>query len=408
MKNVLVFSDEYSHTSRGLFTMFMQQALGISANYNIILSVNKDHWGAKELSGLIEGLPNLSVRTLPISHVGKSVLSNIQEAKRQSIRLYWQTVLSALNTISIPWVIYKLWKWLSDQKLDLIIIHNGGFPGGFLSRWLAVTSKFFFKIPTIEVIHNYPASNALRALGVFLKPIRFLQIQLHNASVNCTVAVSDSLNRSLSNFGIKNVSTIHNSYDSVVEEIHEFYPSKDAKFTVICVAALVPRKGVNVLLEAVAVIEYPIRIVVIGDGPLKQKYENLAAELGIDVSFLEYSNEAVHTELSKSDVAVVPSVAFESFGIVALEAMSHGIPVVASDTGGLPEVVVDRKTGLVFRSGDSQDLADKISTLISNPELRVQLGVAGYHSLKIRFSAKRMADEYNQLIETQIVFQQTI
>jgi len=87
---------------------------------------------------------------------------------------------------------------------------------------------------------------------------------------------------------------------------------------------------------------------------------------------------------------VFPSL-YEPFGIVALEAMSAGKPVVVSDVGGFSEIVEDGVTGLKVRPGDPEQLASAIELLVANPELRRSLGEAGMRAVRERFSWKVVA-----------------
>lgn len=102
------------------------------------------------------------------------------------------------------------------------------------------------------------------------------------------------------------------------------------------------------------------------------------------------------------DVVVAPS-RYESFGLVYVEGMSFGKPVVGCDTGGIPEVVTDGITGLLARPGDSEDLAAKLLLLARDSGLRERLGAAGRRDFEARFGAKRMseltAEFYRQALE---------
>jgi glycosyltransferase involved in cell wall biosynthesis len=79
----------------------------------------------------------------------------------------------------------------------------------------------------------------------------------------------------------------------------------------------------------------------------------------------------------KARLLVVPSTCLEAFGLVSAEAMAHGLPVIASRTGGIPEVVEDGKTGLLFEPGDAEELASKMRWLWERPDLCLQMGSAG-------------------------------
>ena len=88
------------------------------------------------------------------------------------------------------------------------------------------------------------------------------------------------------------------------------------------------------------------------------------------------SRNEVFSSIKGCDLVVMPSRS-EGFGIVAIEAMAAGVPIVASRIDALSEVIKDGETGLLFKPGDDSDLAEKIILLIENPNLRKKLGVAG-------------------------------
>src|SRR5215210_7940631 len=137
---------------------------------------------------------------------------------------------------------------------------------------------------------------------------------------------------------------------------------------------LFPRKGIRFLIEAAAQLKprFPdLKVVVAGDGFERPELARLAADLGIaqDVTFLGWvPNTDLPPYYRAAAVSVIPSLE-EGFGIPAAEAMGCEVAVVASDAGGLPEVVEDGVTGLVVPRGDSKALAKAIASLLANPEL---------------------------------------
>ena len=159
------------------------------------------------------------------------------------------------------------------------------------------------------------------------------------------------------------------------------------------ISRLIPQKGVHVLLEAFAACtrnHRSISLVVVGDGPERSNLENLAQKLGMNnrVHFLGYRSD-VNKILPQFDIFTLPSFG-EGFGLVLLEAMACGKAVVATDVMSIPEIVQQGKSGLLVPAQDVSALAEALDTLIANPELRDQLGKAGFQRLKREFTVERM------------------
>ncbi|MGE5554624.1 MAG: glycosyltransferase family 4 protein [Betaproteobacteria bacterium] len=147
---------------------------------------------------------------------------------------------------------------------------------------------------------------------------------------------------------------------------------------VLYVGRLVREKGAAVLVEAVPkILHYSpgTRLVIAGTGPLLDQLRARAAALGVAerVAFPGFIDDTTRNALlTTADVAVYPST-YEPFGIVALEAMAAGTPVVVSDVGGFAEIVVHGVNGLKAYPGDADSLANNILTLLHQPELACQL-----------------------------------
>jgi glycosyltransferase involved in cell wall biosynthesis len=165
---------------------------------------------------------------------------------------------------------------------------------------------------------------------------------------------------------------------------------------------LFPRKGIRFLLEAGAQLKprFPdLQIVLAGDGFERPELAKLAAKLGIesDVTFLGWvPNEELPPYYRAAAVSVIPSLE-EGFGIPAAEAMGCEVPVVASDAGGLPEVVENGVTGLVVSRGDSAALAGAIGSLLADPERRLRMGQAGRERALRLFDWDRSAEQFEEL-----------
>jgi glycosyltransferase involved in cell wall biosynthesis len=165
---------------------------------------------------------------------------------------------------------------------------------------------------------------------------------------------------------------------------------------------LFPRKGIRFLLEAAAQLKprFPdLKVVLAGDGFERPELARLAADLGIesDVTFLGWvPNADLPPYYRAAAVSVIPSLE-EGFGIPAAEAMGCEVAVVASDAGGLPEVVEHGVTGLVVRRGDSGALAQAIGSLLADPARRREMGQAGRQRALRLFDWDRTAEQFEQL-----------
>jgi glycosyltransferase involved in cell wall biosynthesis len=165
---------------------------------------------------------------------------------------------------------------------------------------------------------------------------------------------------------------------------------------------LFPRKGIRFLLEAAAQLKprFPdLKNVLAGDGFERPTLVRLAQELGIasDVTFLGWvANSELPQYYRAAALSVIPSLE-EGFGIPAAEAMGCEVAVVASDAGGLPEVVEDGVTGLVVPRGDSGALAQAIGSLLADPDRRRQMGQAGRARALRLFDWDRTAEQFVEL-----------
>lgn len=165
---------------------------------------------------------------------------------------------------------------------------------------------------------------------------------------------------------------------------------------------LFPRKGIRFLIEAAAQLKprFPdLKVVVAGDGFERPVLVALAESLGIgdDVTFLGWvPNSELPPYYRAAAVSVIPSLE-EGFGIPAAEAMGCETPVVASDAGGLPEVVEDGVTGFVVPRGDSQALAVAIGALLADPERGKRMGRAGRERALRLFDWDRTAEQFENI-----------
>ena len=189
---------------------------------------------------------------------------------------------------------------------------------------------------------------------------------------------------------------------------HAAINRSEAAFTLGVVSRLEHIKGMDLVIPAFAEVRkgFPdVRLLVVGDGSLRGSMEQQAQELGCADAVTwagRQPQEALPQYYSEMDIVLMPSRS-EGFGLTAIEAMACGCVVVASDVGGLPEVVSDGVCGLLHRSENVRDMAEKICSLIASPEhCRTMQKNALQHVQKFSFQryASAVCDLYERLIAT--------
>ncbi|HNU35595.1 MAG TPA: glycosyltransferase family 4 protein, partial [Methanomassiliicoccales archaeon] len=208
------------------------------------------------------------------------------------------------------------------------------------------------------------------------------------------VCVSDYMKKDVAarGFSEDRLQTIYNGV-----EIPEA-PCRDGDY-LLSLGRLVRLKGLDALIRAMQNTKCQLRIC--GEGPERRDLERLSQRLGLTdrIDFMGWiSEEEKHRMLCECRMFVIPSV-HEAYGMVAAEAMSYGKPVIASNTGGLPEVVGD--AGMLIPPQDEKALAEAISSLDGDAEKRLAMGTAARERMKA-FSwdemARRTGVLYSELV----------
>ena len=188
-----------------------------------------------------------------------------------------------------------------------------------------------------------------------------------------------------------------------------FFPAvlQEATLVIGVVCVLRQEKGLATLLESFASVssKYPsLRLAIVGSGALLPDLQNQAAALELSAKcHFEPSTRNVPAWLGAIDIFVLPSLS-EAFSNSLMEAMACGCTVIASDTGGNPELVHHNDTGLLFEPGNSKNLADCLHQLISQPETRQKFATnaANYvaSNLAVQAAAARMGQIYTSLLSS--------
>jgi glycosyltransferase involved in cell wall biosynthesis len=179
-------------------------------------------------------------------------------------------------------------------------------------------------------------------------------------------------------------------------------PSRDEPI-VLGVGRTVAEKGMDYLVRSFAKIAHRAKLIIVGDGPALENLKYLAQKLEVSDRIF-FPGWLPHDELasfySQCAVVVVPSVAPESFGMVGIEAMSYGKPVVAFDVGGVSEWLRHGQTGFLVSSKDTAQLAEKIRWLLENRGTASSMGEKAREIVKEQFSpevhVRRLIEVFNQ------------
>lgn len=170
----------------------------------------------------------------------------------------------------------------------------------------------------------------------------------------------------------------------------------DSKVVLFC-GRLSRLKGCDQLVDAARDID--AEVVVLGDGPERAALMRRAGD-NDRVHFVGYVREPLLQQFyRRADVQVVPSVADEAFGLVCVEAMASGTPVVATAVGGIPEIVVDGDCGLLVEPGSAAAIAGAVNHLLDRPMLRRRMGRQARRLVEERFTWDVIAGTFTRALE---------
>ncbi len=314
----------------------------------------------------------------------------------------------------------------SMQSRALELTRSFGFDLIHAHDWLvaeaAIALSQKLAIPLVSTIHatEYGRNNGIHTDEQ--RHIHFQEIALTQAShrvIVCSQYMRGEVDRALG-CPAEKTSVIFNGMNLAravppepfdLAEFRAQYAEPDEAI-VYYVGRITYEKGIYLLLNAapkvLRALQDRVKFVLIGTGTAYTiLLQRQAWDLGIyhKTLFTGFMSEAnLYKFQMVADCAVFPSL-YEPFGIVALESFAAGVPVVVSDTGGLPEVVCDRQTGIVTQVNDSDSLADGIIEVLQNPEFAKMLAQNAKEDLQKRFSWHKLAQQtlavYEQVIPCQ-------
>lgn len=286
-------------------------------------------------------------------------------------------------------------------KPDIIHVQHASF-----LVWIADFIKSIYGIPFVVSIHGPDLNTAI------------IDKRIRNLTTRSLVRASrifpnslDTKNRFYTIFGAaykRKTRTIFpgvdlDLYDKVKDtnQIEKKYHLSGKKL-VIFVGRLDKEKGVEYLIKAAKDIQGEIYI--LGGGDLKNELEKLASDLKLkNVHFLGYFGKEYVKELrqfyKRADVVVVPSIVKEALGFVILEAMAARTPVVASNVGGIPNVVKDGKNGYLVRPRAPKEISEKVNLILNNEKLRAAMSERCHKLIEEKFTWEKAVDSMHASYE---------
>jgi phosphatidylinositol alpha-1,6-mannosyltransferase len=182
------------------------------------------------------------------------------------------------------------------------------------------------------------------------------------------------------------------------------------KKLIVSVGRLVHRKGQDRLIEALAVVRREIpeaHLLLVGEGPYRQTLEAIAAKVGVSES-VTFIGRVQYAELPRyircGDLFAMPSrsrfrgLEVEGLGIVYLEASACGLPVIAGNSGGAPDAVVDGKTGIVVDGTNAGEIAGAIVKILNDPAMADRMGKAGREWIVDQWSWENWSRKFQQVL----------
>ena len=371
--------------SRELRVLHIQKVKGIGGSENHLLTL----------------LPRLKAHgfhaTMLVLTGGTKGSSEFVDRMRQSSV---ETLVYRIRCLLDPLLLVGLLRLLKLRRFDLVHTHlvHADLIGGLAGRLSAIGA------PIISTRHG---DDFFRSSRVFQRLLGW-----HSRLPHHLICISDHVKRfsiSMERIPEEKITRIYYGLDCPSAPPRRASPKelgvKNGERVIGIVARLVPEKGHSTLLLAFkeVVKRFPSAVlVIVGDGPLRNELVRLTASLRLSqkVRFLGFRRNPAAL-MPAFDFFVHPS-RQEGFGLVFLEAMAAGLPIVATRVSAIPEVVVDGQTGLLVAKDNPTELSSALLRFLSNPELARRMGEAGHERLRQEFKTQKMTRETSRLYEHQI------
>ena len=321
----------------------------------------------------------------------------------------------------------QLWKIIKQKKPDVVHFHNI-FPLISPAAYYAAKTE---SIPVIQTLHNYRllCLNALLfrnglicedCVGKFVSWPGILNVCYRKNLVATSVtAATLSLHRvlctyrkmvdiyiALTNFARQKFIQGGLPAEKIVVKPNFIYPDPGAGNGdggyALFVGRLSPEKGINIFLSAWSKTIREIPLKVVGNGPLSFNVAE-AARTNSKITWLgQQSRHTVLRLMKDASILIFPSICYEGMPTTIIDAFSVGLPVIASNVGGISSMIEYKRTGLFFNPGDSEDLASKTDWIFSHPKELIQMRRAVRAVYEAKYSAEINYEMLMNIYETAI------
>ncbi|WP_235822802.1 glycosyltransferase family 4 protein [Cytobacillus massiliigabonensis] len=363
---------------------------------------------AKHVHGLSLGLQKLGYKVFVIT-ANPGHLTN--EEILEGVHIYRVRPRCDTNNDFLEWVA-GLNEAIAEKALQLARLHS--FSVIHAHDWLVAESAAFIKtclkLPLISTIH---ATEHGRNNGIYTELQSFIHdeerqlVMISDHLIVCSEYMNEELVQ-IFEVSAKKIAIIPNgveeglSFESKKDELLPL-PLQVNKRLIFSIGRIVKEKGFDTLIEAAFLMKdrYPdVYFIVAGAGPMLEDYRMRVMQLHLsNVFFVGFISEETKNALFKvCTLAVFPS-RYEPFGIVALEAMQHGKPIIASKTGGLKSIVQHGLTGLLMEPGDALSFIKLASSLLENELGAKRMGLNGKTMVEKNFSWQGIAEDTVRVYE---------
>ena len=300
--------------------------------------------------------------------------------------------------------ITSLFAKINNKKIRSLKLPN-------LFPW-CIFSKIYLKLlilfyrPDLIVVHGGRAVNFAYGTGIKIIPIIGVTHSYsirHILKCNYIIALDQLLKHHLISSGYpeSQIFIVPNMINTPAKKINNF-SQKRTEYVIGALGRFVPEKGFNYLIEAISILrdrKYRVKLLIGGAGPLEIQLKKLAHGLNIgkNIEFIGWINDK-ESFFKTVDIFCIPSV-FETFGIVALEAMSHQVPIISTKTAGATQIFEAGSDALITNTASDQGLADNIAYLIDNPLRAQELIDKAYSKIISYYDTRVVADRLSETLK---------